>query len=84
MRQWGKKMSKICPKCASVVFKPGPMDEKGEYWGVDRDIHFECDEKGTFISCKGCGEKYRVIRTGRHKEGPYTFQVLGLLDSSAQ
>lgn len=77
-------MKKICPKCKSVVYETGPVDEKGEHWGLDREIHFEHDEKGTFISCKSCGEKYRVIWTGRHKEGPYTFQVLGLSDSPTQ
>lgn len=54
---------KVCPKCGEIVLDLAPLDEKGEHWAQNTEypLQYGHDEKGKFITCRGCGEKFRVI-----------------------
>lgn len=72
-------MKYACPKCRTVLFITGPLDKEGKHRGIDREIRFEYQEKGTFVACanKRCPEKFPV--TFSEKNGLPVFQVLGLV-----
>ena len=72
-------MKYICPKCGTLQFNSGPLDDKGKVMGVDRDIHFVHREKGPFYECtnKNCSEKFPVFHTSR--KGLTSFHIKGLI-----
>ena len=72
-------MKYFCPKCKNIVFETGTQDEKGQHWGIDREIQFRLTDKGTVLTCsdKDCPETFRVL-FGEEDEIPW-FSVLGLL-----
>jgi len=73
-------MKKVCPKCGTVLYEPGVLDEKGEHLGTYPGIHLDHDEKGAFVACrnKDCSEKFRVVDTKNKGVGAY--RVLGLVE----
>lgn len=73
-------MKYACPKCKTVLFSSGPLDKEGKHLGIDREIRFEHQEKGTVVACanKHCPEKFSVVFS--EKNGVPVFQVLDLLN----
>lgn len=75
-------MKYACPKCGTVLFESVPLNKKREHWAVSSEypsLHFEHQQKGTFLACRNehCSERFSVFFTTN--KGVPAFQVNGLV-----
>jgi hypothetical protein len=68
---------RACLNCGFNIFRVGPLDDKGEFWGVyveDADIekkmrHFDSSKGEEYYSCPQCKKKNWISVEDRSIEG---------------